>query len=250
MTITEIRNLLQGEVSSEQLEELRADERKGVQKLLISYERRQAKRAQAVAQFQNRFSYEKKFWQKSQLVAGVDEVGRGPLAGPVVTAAVILPHNFDLIDVNDSKKLSPKKRKELFPKILAKAVSVSVGLANNDVIDRINIYEADRLVMAHAVQGLKVKPAALLVDAMNVPLNIPQVKLIHGDAKSNSIAAASIVAKVFRDNLMDAYGEVYPEYDFKHNAGYGTREHIEALKKYGPTPIHRRSFAPVSEYEK
>ena len=250
MTITEIRNLLQGEVSSEQLEELRADERKGVQKLLISYEKRQAKRAQAVAQFQDRFSYEKKFWQKSQLVAGVDEVGRGPLAGPVVTAAVILPHNFDLIDVNDSKKLSPKKRKELFPKILAKAVSVGVGLANNDVIDRINIYEADRLAMAHAVQGLKVKPDALLVDAMNVPLNIPQVKLINGDAKSNSIAAASIVAKVFRDNLMDAYGEVYPEYDFKHNAGYGTREHMEALKKYGPTPIHRRSFAPVSEYEK
>ena len=250
MTITEIRNLLQGEVSSEQLEELRADERKGVQKLLISYEKRQAKRAQAVAQFQDRFSYEKKFWQKSQLVAGVDEVGRGPLAGPVVTAAVILPHNFDLIDVNDSKKLSPKKRKELFPKILAKAVSVGVGLANNDVIDRINIYEADRLAMAHAVQGLKVKPDALLVDAMNVPLNIPQVKLINGDAKSNSIAAASIVAKVFRDKLMDAYGEVYPEYDFKHNAGYGTREHMEALKKYGPTPIHRRSFAPVSEYEK
>ena len=250
MTITEIKNLLQGEVSSEQLEELRADERKGVQKLLVSYEKRQRKRAQALAQFQNRFSYEKEFWQKNQLIAGVDEVGRGPLAGPVVTAAVILPHNFDLIDVNDSKKLSPKKRKALFPQILAKAVSVSVGLANNDVIDRINIYEADRLAMAHAVQGLKVKPAALLVDAMNVPLNIPQIKLIHGDAKSNSIAAASIVAKVFRDNLMDAYGEVYPEYDFKHNAGYGTREHMEALKKYGPTPIHRRSFAPVSEYEK
>ena len=250
MTITEIKNLLQGEVSSEQLEELRADERKGVQKLLVSYEKRQLKRSQALAQLQNRFSYEKEFWQKNQLVAGVDEVGRGPLAGPVVTAAVILPHNFDLIDVNDSKKLSPKKRKALFPQILAKAVSVSVGLANNDVIDRINIYEADRLAMAHAVQGLKVKPAALLVDAMNVPLNIPQIKLIHGDAKSNSIAAASIVAKVFRDNLMDAYGEVYPEYDFKHNAGYGTREHMEALKKYGPTPIHRRSFAPVSEYEK
>ena len=250
MTITEIKNLLQGEVSSEQLEELRADERKGVQKLLVSYEKRQLKRVQALAQFQNRFSYEKEFWQKNQLVAGVDEVGRGPLAGPVVTAAVILPHNFDLIDVNDSKKLSPKKRKALFPQILAKAVSVSVGLANTDVIDRINIYEADRLAMAHAVQGLKVKPAALLVDAMNVPLNIPQIKLIHGDAKSNSIAAASIVAKVFRDNLMDAYGEVYPEYDFKHNAGYGTREHMEALKKYGPTPIHRRSFAPVSEYEK
>ena len=239
MTITEIKNLLQGEVSKEQLEELKADERKGVQKLLISYEKRQAKYAKALAQFQSRFSYEKKFWQKDQLVAG-----------PVVTAAVILPHDFDLIDVNDSKKLSPKKRQALFPKILEKAVSVSVGLANNDVIDQINIYEADRVAMAHAVQGLKVKPDALLVDAMNVPLNIPQVKLIHGDAKSNSIAAASIVAKVFRDNLMDAYGELYPEYDFKHNAGYGTREHMEALKKYGPTPIHRRSFAPVSEYEK
>ena len=261
MTITEIKNLLQGEVSKEQLEELKnsaqlqieelkADERKGVQKLLISYEKRQAKYAKALAQFQSRFSYEKEFWQKDQLVAGVDEVGRGPLAGPVVTAAVILPHDFDLIDVNDSKKLSPKKRQALFPKILEKAVSVSVGLANNDVIDQINIYEADRLAMAHAVQGLKVKPDALLVDAMNVPLNIPQVKLIHGDAKSNSIAAASIVAKVFRDNLMDAYGELYPEYDFKHNAGYGTREHMEALEKYGPTQIHRRSFAPVSEYEK
>src|SRR5699024_7714695 len=232
-----------------QLEELKADERKGVQKLLISYEKRQAKYAKALAQFQSRFSYEKEFWQKDRLVAGVDEVGRGPLAGPVVTAAVILPHDFDLIDVNDSKKLSPKKRQALFPKILEKAVSVSVGLANNDVIDQINIYEADRVAMAHAVQGLKVKPDALLVDAMNVPLNIPQVKLIHGDAKSNSIAAASIVAKVFRDNLMDAYGEVYPEYDFKHNAGYGTREHMEALKKYGPTPIHRRSFAPVRSEE-
>lgn len=250
MTITEIKNLLQGEVSKEQLEELKVDERKGVQKLLISYEKRQAKYAKALAQFQTRFSYEKEFWQKDQLVAGVDEVGRGPLAGPVVTAAVILPHDFDLIDVNDSKKLSPKKRQALFPKILEKAVSVSVGLANNDVIDQINIYEADRVAMAHAVQGLKVKPDVLLVDAMNVPLNIPQVKLIHGDAKSNSIAAASIVAKVFRDNLMDAYGELYPEYNFKHNAGYGTREHMEALKKYGPTPIHRRSFAPVSEYEK
>ena len=250
MTITEIKKLLQGEVSKEQLEELKADERKGVQKLLISYEKRQAKYAKALAQFQSRFSYEKEFWQKDRLVAGVDEVGRGPLAGPVVTAAVILPHDFDLIDVNDSKKLLPKKRQALFPKILEKAVSVSVGLANNDVIDQINIYEADRVAMAHAVQGLKVKPDALLVDAMNVPLNIPQVKLIHGDAKSNSIAAASIVAKVFRDNLMDAYGELYPEYDFKHNVGYGTREHMEALKKYGPTPIHRRSFAPVSEYEK
>lgn len=195
-----------------------------------------------------RFSYEKKFWSKGQKVAGVDEVGRGPLAGPVVTAAVIINEDFNLIDVNDSKKLSPKKRQELFPKILAQAEAVSVGLANNDVIDKINIYEADRVAMAHAVEGLEIKPDALLVDAMNVPVGLPQIKLIKGDAKSNSIAAASIVAKVFRDNLMDAYAEKYPEYGFKHNAGYGTADHLAALKKYGPTPIHRRSFSPVSNF--
>ncbi|MCT7829935.1 MAG: ribonuclease HII, partial [Lactobacillus iners] len=177
-----------------------------------------------------------------------DEVGRGPLAGPVVTAAVILDKNFDLIDVNDSKKLTPKKRNELFPMILDKAVCVSVGLANNDLIDKINIYEADRVAMARAVKGLKVKPDALLVDAMDVPVDLPQLKLIRGDSKSNSIAAASIVAKVFRDRLMDAYGEIYPEYDFAHNAGYGTAKHLSALKQYGPTPIHRFSFEPVSSY--
>ena len=193
--------------------------------------------------------YEKDLYKKNiTLIAGVDEVGRGPLAGPVVTAAVIINEDFNLIDVNDSKKLSPKKRQELFPKILAQAEAVSVGLANNDVIDKINIYEADRVAMAHAVEGLEIKPDALLVDAMNVPVDLPQVELIKGDAKSNSIAAASIVAKVFRDNLMDAYAEKYPEYGFRHNAGYGTADHLAALKKYGPTPIHRRSFSPVSDF--
>ncbi len=167
-----------------------------------------------------------------------------------MTAAVILDKDFDLIEVNDSKKLTPNKRLELFPKILEKAVCVSVGLSNNDVIDQINIYEADRVAMAHAVEGLSVKPDSLLVDAMNVPVDLPQVSLIKGDNKSNSIAAASIVAKVFRDNLMDAYAQKYPEYGFEKNAGYGTKQHIEALKKYGPTPIHRLTFAPVSEFNK
>lgn len=249
MTINEIKELLkQDNVPVGQLTPLQEDPRKGVQKLLASYYKRQEKYQEKLASFQKRFNYEKQFWAKNQLVAGVDEVGRGPLAGPVVTAAVIISPDFDLIDVNDSKKLSHKKRLELFPQILKEAVSVSVGLANNDIIDEINIYEADRVAMKHAVEGLSVKPDALLVDAMNVPVDLPQTSLIKGDSKSNSIAAASIVAKVFRDNLMEAYGERYPEYDFKKNAGYGTKEHIAALKEYGPTPIHRKTFAPVSDF--
>lgn len=249
MTIKEIKELLTSpNLSAEQLDQLKSDPRKGVQRLITSYEKREEKLAHKRKAFLDRFTYEKQFWVKGQKVAGVDEVGRGPLAGPVVTAAVIINEDFDLIDVNDSKKLSPKRRLELFPEILAQAEAVSVGLANNDLIDKINIYEADRVAMAHAVQGLEIKPDALLVDAMNVPVNLPQVELIKGDAKSNSIAAASIVAKVFRDNLMDAYGEKYPQYGFNHNAGYGTADHIAALKKYGPTPIHRRSFAPVSDF--
>lgn len=249
MTIKEIKELLTNStLSSDQLVKLKADPRKGVQQLLTSYQKRQEKLLQKKNAFLSRFTYEHKFWDKGKKVAGVDEVGRGPLAGPVVTAAVIINKNFDLIDVNDSKKLSPQKRLELFPKILAQADAVSVGLENNDVIDKINIYEADRVAMAHAVEGLKIKPDALLVDAMNVPVDIPQIELIKGDAKSNSIAAASIVAKVFRDSLMDAYAEKYPEYGFKHNAGYGTADHLAALKKYGPTPIHRRSFSPVSDF--
>ena len=248
MTIKEIKELLKSEVSEAQINELEADPRAGVQKLLVSYGKRQAKLLAKKEEFLRRFSYEKKFWEKGQLVAGVDEVGRGPLAGPVVTAAVIIDQDFDLLDVNDSKKLSPEKRLKLYPKILAEAVSVGIGVKSAEVIDQINIYEADRQAMAQAVRALDVKPNALLVDAMNVPVNLPQVKLIKGDAKSNSIAAASIVAKVFRDQLMDDYDRIYPQYCFYHNAGYGTKEHIEALKKYGPTPIHRKTFAPVSDF--
>lgn len=198
MTIAEIKKLLSsGDVSTDLLIKLENDSRQGVQRLVKSYKMQKAKKEKAFLEFKTRFSYEKEFWCQNKLVAGVDEVGRGPLAGPVVTAAVILDKNFDLIDVNDSKKLTPKKRNELFPMILDKAVCVSVGLANNDLIDKINIYEADRVAMARAVKGLKVKPDALLVDAMDVPVDLPQLKLIRGDSKSNSIAAASIVAKVF-----------------------------------------------------
>lgn len=251
MTIKEVKELLSSnDVIEAQLAELEKDPRVGVQKLIVSYRKKQAKLLAKKEAFLERFSYEKQFWQKGELVAGVDEVGRGPLAGPVVTAAVIIDHNFDLLEVNDSKKLSPEKRLQLYPKILSEAVSVGIGVKSAAVIDQINIYEADRQAMAQAVKALDVKPDALLVDAMNVPIDIPQIELIKGDAKSNSIAAASIVAKVFRDKLMDDYDKIYPQYGFPRNAGYGTKEHVEALKKYGPTPIHRKTFAPVSDFFK
>ena len=251
MTIKEVKELLSSnDVTEAQLAELEKDSRVGVQKLIVSYRKKQAKLLAKKEAFLERFSYEKQFWQKGELVAGVDEVGRGPLAGPVVTAAVIIDHNFDLLEVNDSKKLSPEKRLQLYPKILSEAVSVGIGVKSAAVIDQINIYEADRQAMAQAVKALDVKPDALLVDAMNVPIDIPQIELIKGDAKSNSIAAASIVAKVFRDKLMDDYDKIYPQYGFPRNAGYGTKEHVEALKKYGPTQIHRKTFAPVSDFFK
>ena len=169
MTIKEIKELLKTDVTEEQIAELKSDPRSGVQKLLVSYRKRQA--------FEQRFAYEKEFWAKNQLVAGVDEVGRGPLAGPVVTAAVIIDHDFDLIDVNDSKKLTPERRLALYPKILEEAVSVGIGVKSSQVIDQINIYEADRQAMAQAVRALDIKPDALVVDAMNVPVDLPQVKL-------------------------------------------------------------------------
>ena len=220
MTIKEVKELLSSnDVTEAQLAELEKDPRVGVQKLIVSYRKKQAKLLAKKEAFLERFSYEKQFWQKGELVAGVDEVGRGPLAGPVVTAAVIIDHNFDLLEVNDSKKLSPEKRLQLYPKILSEAVSVGIGVKSAAVIDQINIYEADRQAMAQAVKALDVKPDALLVDAMNVPIDIPQIELIKGDAKSNSIAAASIVAKVFRDKLMDDCYKIYPQYGFPRNAG-------------------------------
>ncbi len=248
MKINEIKDLLkQEDPDPALLEKLREDPRKGVVQLLASYDRRQEKLKKKKAEFLGRFAYEKAFWQRGQLVAGIDEVGRGPLAGPVVAAAVILPEDFDLIEVNDSKKVSPARRLALYPQILEKAVAVGIGLMDNQVIDQINIYEADRQAMKQAVEKLSVKPDALLVDAMNVPVDLPQTELIKGDAKSNSIAAASIVAKVYRDQLMDEYAKTYPQYGFERNAGYGTSEHLKALAEFGPTPIHRLTFAPVKE---
>lgn len=186
--------------------------------------------------------YEKQFAEKG-LIAGIDEVGRGPLAGPVCACAVILPTDHHILWLNDSKKLSEKKREELYEVILAEAVAVGIGWESQEVIDEINILRATISAMKKAVGELKTRPDFLLIDGIDIPgLAIPQCPIVHGDALSASIAAASIVAKVSRDRLMREFDEIYPEYGFAKNKGYGTAEHIAALRKYGPCPIHRRSF--------
>ena len=186
--------------------------------------------------------YEKKY-QAAAFVCGVDEAGRGPLAGPVVAGAVILPKDLKILYLNDSKKLTEKRREELYLEIQEKAFSWNVGIVGPDVIDQINILQATYVAMRQAVGGLSVKPDVLLNDAVVIPgLSMHQEKIIHGDAKSLSIAAASVMAKVTRDHMMMEYDRLFPEYGFGKNKGYGTAVHIQALREYGPCPIHRRTF--------
>ena len=186
--------------------------------------------------------HEKKY-QAAAFVCGVDEAGRGPLAGPVVAGAVILPKDLKILYLNDSKKLTEKRREELYLEIQEKAFSWNVGIVGPDVIDQINILQATYEAMRQAVGGLSVKPDVLLNDAVVIPgLSMHQEKIIHGDAKSLSIAAASVMAKVTRDHMMMEYDKLFPEYGFGKNKGYGTAVHIQALREYGPCPIHRRTF--------
>lgn len=186
--------------------------------------------------------YEKKY-QEYGLICGIDEVGRGPLAGPVTAAAVILPEDCEILYLNDSKKLTARRRELLYDEIMEKAVSVSVGMASPQKIDEINILQATYAAMRDAVNGLEVKPEVLLNDAVTIPgLDYMQVPIIKGDAKSVSIAAASVIAKVVRDRLMVSYDKILPQYGFASNKGYGTKQHIEALKEYGPSVLHRASF--------
>ncbi len=225
------------------------DPRAGVQTILKQAQKRVAKLVADQAAFNQRFYYEKQARDQGRpIVAGMDEVGRGPLAGPVVACAVILPADFDLVAVNDSKQLTDRLRERLYPEILNQATAVSIGIASAEEIDQLNIYQATRVAMLSAVEGLTVTPDQLLIDAMDIDSSIPQLKLIKGDAKSNSIAAASIVAKVFRDHLMASFDVLYPGYAFAHNAGYGTKAHLAGLAKLGPSPIHRKTFEPVSSF--
>ena len=215
-------------------------------KIKTTSEEREAKKALKLTQEKERVEnmcvYEKEY-EAFSYICGIDEVGRGPLAGPVVAAAVILPKDCDILYLNDSKQLTPKKREALYDEIMAKAVAVGVGMANEKVIDEINVLNADYEAMKQAISKLQVKPQLLLNDAVNIPgVDIEQVGIIKGDTLSASIAAASIIAKVTRDRIMRQWDEIYPQYGFAKHKGYGTAEHIKALKEYGPCPLHRESF--------
>ena len=218
------------------------DNRKGVQDLIVRVKKEKEKLASEITSLQEMKFFERKYADCSA-ICGIDEAGRGPLAGPVVAGAVILPKDCQILYLNDSKQLTAKKREELYDIIMEQAVAVGLGYASYERIDEINILQATYEAMREAISKLAVQPDILLNDAVTIPkVTIQQVPIIKGDAKSVSIAAASIVAKVTRDRMMVKYDELYPEYHFAENKGYGSAAHIEALKKYGPTPIHRRTF--------
>ncbi len=236
-----LKNLSEKELPSF-LNEYREDGRAGVRKLLETAERRLSAAAAEKQRMERMFSYEREN-SAYALIAGIDEVGRGPLAGPVCAGAVILPKDCGLLYLNDSKQLTAAKREELSGKIRSEAVAWALGWASPEEIDRMNILNATYEAMRRALRLLPVKPDLLLNDAVTIPgVDIRQIPIIKGDAKSASIAAASIVAKVARDHVMEEYESVYPGYHFASNKGYGSAAHLSALKSLGPCPIHRRSF--------
>ena len=240
--ISDIRRELSEIPSSEWpafIERYGTDERTGVQKLVEKCRKQMEKAAEEDARLEHMLFYEKKYYEDYDYICGIDEAGRGP----VVAGAVILPKGLKIPYLNDSKQLSAKRREELFDIIMEKALAVGVGVASPERIDEINILQATYEAMRQAVAELKVKPQILLNDAVYIPgLDLPQEKIIKGDAKSLSIAAASVIAKVTRDRMMVAYDEIFPEYGFAKHKGYGAKAHIEKIQSIGPCPIHRRSF--------
>ena len=228
------------------LAELEQDSRSGVIQAIEKRKRDIQKRIDEDERLEGMLAYEKECYARGiELIAGVDEVGRGPLAGPVVAAAVILPKACKIPGLNDSKKIPKSKHKEIYEAVLQNAIAIGIGVKDNQVIDQVNIYEATKLAMMEAIGQLDPQPQHLLIDAMKLDLPIPQTSIIKGDANSLSIAAASIVAKVTRDQMMEEFDKEYPGYDFAKNAGYGTANHLAGLDQLGVTPIHRRSFEPV-----
>ena len=247
-TIKEVKERLAmiDELDHPFFEELILDGRAGVQAAISKRKRELQKQVDEDLRLEKMLAYEKELYtQGIQLIAGVDEVGRGPLAGPVVAAAVILPEDCKISGLNDSKKIPKSKHKEIYEAVLQNAVAIGIGIKDNQVIDQVNIYEATKLAMMEAIGQLEPQPQHLLIDAMKLDLPIPQTSIIKGDANSLSIAAASIVAKVTRDQMMEEFDREYPGYDFAQNAGYGTVKHLAGLDKLGVTPIHRRSFEPI-----
>jgi ribonuclease HII len=248
LTISEIKNKLKELETLEDpfVQQCRMDQRKGVQVALSGFERAIARKVEERRHFDSISVFENQLREEGyQYIVGIDEAGRGPLAGPVVAGAVILPENFYLAGLTDSKKLSAAKREQYYEYILENALAVGVGIIHSEEIDKINIYEAAKKAMLSAVNQLKVFPEYALIDAMKLDLPIPQMSLIKGDAKSISIAAASVIAKETRDRLMKEYAEIYPQYGFDKHMGYGTSSHLEAIEKYGPLDWHRMTFAPL-----
>lgn len=244
-TIADIKKEIEsvdGQNREKIIKEYEADARAGVQKLILKYKKEFEKLQNEIARIEAMKQYEKEY-QAYGYICGIDEVGRGPLAGPVVAGAVILQKDAQILYINDSKQLSEKKRELLYDEIMEKAVSVGIGIVSPAIIDEVNILKATYEAMRIAISKLSVTPNLLLNDAVTIPeVSIKQVPIIKGDAKSVSIAAASIIAKVTRDKMMVEYHKLYPEYGFDSNKGYGSATHIDALKKYGPCPIHRTTF--------
>ena len=247
-TIKEIRELLSTvkDLDNPLFLEIEKDTRSGVQKEIAKRKKAIQAELDEDLRLETMLSYEKELYKQGlTFIAGVDEVGRGPLAGPVVAAAVILPKICKIRGLNDSKKVPKKKHLEIYQAVQDQALAIGIGIMDNQVIDQVNIYEATKLAMKEAISQLSPQPEHLLIDAMQLDLPISQTAIIKGDANSLSIAAASIVAKVTRDNIMKDYDDQYPGYDFAANAGYGTAKHLEGLEKLGVTPIHRTSFEPI-----
>ena len=247
-SIKEIKQALETVVDLQDplLTDLASDTRKGVQTALSS-RIKQIKASQAEEErLEGMLTYEHIFYGKNySLIAGVDEVGRGPLAGPVVAAAVILPVGCKIQGLNDSKKIPKRRHEEIYQAVQEQALSLGIGMVDSQRIDQVNILEATKEAMMKAIAALDPQPQALLIDALTLDLPLEQEGIIKGDANSMSIAAASIVAKVTRDRLMADYDQEYPGYNFAQHAGYGTRQHLEAIERLGLTPIHRRSFEPI-----
>ena len=247
-TIKEIKATLEDvtDLADPRWADFEADSRSGVQKAIL--QRKKAIEAEAAEdeRLETMLRYEREAYNQGfQVLAGIDEVGRGPLAGPVVAAAVILPKGCKIKHLNDSKKIPKSKHEAIYHEVMEQAVAVGIGIKDAKIIDQVNIYEATKLAMLEALGKLNPVPQYLLIDAMKLDTPIPQQSIIKGDANSLSIAAASIVAKVTRDRLMADYDQTYPGYGFAKNAGYGTAEHLEGLEKQGITPIHRKTFEPI-----
>ncbi|PFK46107.1 ribonuclease HII [Bacillus cereus] len=250
VTIQEAECLLQ-EITNEEDERfqmLTKDERKGVQKLILKWYKQKELAQKEKEKFLEMSKYENALREKGlAYIAGIDEVGRGPLAGPVVTAAVVLPEDFYIPGLNDSKKLSEAKRERFYDEINAKAIAIGVGIISPQVIDEINIYQATKRAMLDAIANLSCTPEHLLIDAMKLPSPIPQTSIVKGDTKSISISAASIIAKVTRDRMMKELGKEHPEYGFEQHMGYGTKQHLQAIETYGVLEEHRKTFAPIKD---